>query len=176
MFKGTERRSALDIAKEIDSIGGMSNAFTSRENTCYHAKVLDNHLDQVVDLLTDIFLNSLFVPEELKREQEVVLQEIKMVEDTPDEHVHQLLPEVFWQGDLPGPAHPGQRGECGRLQPRGLAGLHPGRLQPGPDRHRGQRALEHERLVELVRSGFSSPCPPIRVRPGPRPRPEPRAT
>jgi len=96
IFKGTQRRTALSIAKEIDAIGGMSNAFTSRERTCFHAKVLDYHLGEIVDLLSDIFLNSLFSAEELKREQEVVLQEIKMVEDTPDEHVHQLLPQLIW--------------------------------------------------------------------------------
>jgi predicted Zn-dependent peptidase len=96
IFKGTERRTALQIAKEFDSIGGQCNAFTSKENTCYYAKVMDTHLDTMVDLLSDIFLNSVFDPGEVERERQVILQEIKMLEDTPDEHVHVLLAQAVW--------------------------------------------------------------------------------
>ncbi len=98
IFKGTRKRTALDIAKEMDAIGGMSNAFTSKEETCFYTRVLDNHLDQGVGILLDIFLNSLFDPEELERERQVVLQEISMVEDTPDEFTHVLLGETAFQG------------------------------------------------------------------------------
>jgi predicted Zn-dependent peptidase len=98
IFKGTRRRTALDIAKEMDAIGGMSNAFTSKEETCFYTRVLDNHLEQGVGILLDIFLNSLFDPEELERERQVVLQEISMVEDTPDEFTHVLLGETAYQG------------------------------------------------------------------------------
>jgi len=97
IFKGTRNRSALQIAKELDAIGGMSNAFTSKEQTCFHAKVLEAHLPQAVDILLDIFLNSLFDPEELERERQVVLQEICMVEDTPDEYIHVLFSEMVYQ-------------------------------------------------------------------------------
>ena len=98
IFKGTRKRTALDIAKEMDAIGGMSNAFTSKEETCFYTRVLDNHLEQGVGILLDIFLNSLFDPEELERERQVVLQEISMVEDTPDEFTHVLLGETAYQG------------------------------------------------------------------------------
>jgi predicted Zn-dependent peptidase len=98
-FKGTEHRSALDIAKELDAVGGFANAFTSKEQVCLHAKVLDSHLPLVVDILTDIFLNSVFDPLEIDRERQVILQEISMVEDTPDEYVHVLHQELFWQGN-----------------------------------------------------------------------------
>jgi len=91
IFKGTRHRTALEIAKEMDAIGGMSNAFTSKEQTCFYNRVLENHLEQGVEILLDIFLNSLFDPEELERERLVVLQEISMVEDTPDEYTHVLL-------------------------------------------------------------------------------------
>jgi predicted Zn-dependent peptidase len=97
LFKGTERRSALEIAKELDAVGGMSNAFTAKENTCFHAKVLDAHLPLVVDILGDIFLNSVFDSGEVERERQVILQEITMVEDTPDEYVHVLFHEKFWE-------------------------------------------------------------------------------
>lgn len=99
IFKGTQNRTALMIAKEMDAIGGMSNAFTSKEQTCFYTRVLENHLEQGVRILLDIFLNSLFDPEELERERQVVLQEISMVEDTPDEYTHVLLGETIFQGN-----------------------------------------------------------------------------
>uniref|UniRef100_A0A831XEL4 Insulinase family protein n=1 Tax=Geobacter metallireducens TaxID=28232 RepID=A0A831XEL4_GEOME len=98
LFKGTLRRSALDIAREIDSVGGVLNAFTSREYVCYYAKVLDKNLPQAVDLLTDIFLNSTFDPDEIEKERKVVLQEICMLEDSPDDYVHDLFHRSFWRG------------------------------------------------------------------------------
>lgn len=97
LFKGTHKRSAQDIARELDAVGGFVNAFTSKENVCFHAKVLHPHLPLVVDVLTDIFLNSVFAPVEISREQQVIVQEIRMIEDTPDEYVHILFQELFWQ-------------------------------------------------------------------------------
>jgi predicted Zn-dependent peptidase len=99
LFKGTEKRSAREIAKQLDAVGGMSNAFTSKENTCFHAKVLDTHLPLVVDILSDIFLHSVFDRVEVEREREVILEEINMVEDTPDEYVHILFNRNFWDGN-----------------------------------------------------------------------------
>ncbi len=97
LFKGTKRRSALDIAKEFDSVGGFANAFTSKEQVCFHAKVLAAHLPLLTDLLSDLFLHSVFDPIEIGREQNVILQEIRMVEDTPDEFIHVLFQEDFWK-------------------------------------------------------------------------------
>jgi predicted Zn-dependent peptidase len=99
LFKGTEKRSAQEIAKQLDAVGGMSNAFTSKENTCFHVKVLDVHLPLVVDILSDIFLHSVFDDREVEREREVILQEINMVEDTPDEYVHVVFNQTFWNGN-----------------------------------------------------------------------------
>ena len=97
LFKGTKRRSALDIAKEFDSVGGFANAFTSKEQVCFHAKVLASHLPLLTDLLSDLFLQSIFDPAEIDREQSVIIQEIRMVEDTPDEFIHVLFQEDFWK-------------------------------------------------------------------------------
>src|SRR5512138_2457430 len=91
LFKGTERRSALDISREIDSVGGVLNAFTSREFVCYYAKVLDTFLPRAVDLLADIFLNSRFDDDEIEKERKVILQEIGMLEDNPDDYIHDLF-------------------------------------------------------------------------------------
>ncbi len=97
LFKGTERRSALDIAKEIDSVGGVLNAFTGREYTCFYAKVLSKDLPLAIDLLSDVYNNPLFDSEELDKEKGVILQEIKMVEDTPDDIVHDLFAQNLWK-------------------------------------------------------------------------------
>lgn len=97
LFKGTEKRTALDISKEIESVGGILNAFTGREYTCFFAKVLNKDLATAIGLLSDIFLNSKFDPVEMDKERMVVLQEIKMVEDTPDDLIHDLFAERFWK-------------------------------------------------------------------------------
>lgn len=96
IFKGTRQRSAYQIAKEFDAIGGYTNAFTTMENTCYHAKVMNTHTDTMVDILSDIFLNSIFDPREIEKERPVILQEIRMVDESPDEYVHLLSGKNFW--------------------------------------------------------------------------------
>jgi predicted Zn-dependent peptidase len=96
IFKGTGTRSSLQIAKELDAIGGLSNAFTSKEYTCFHSKVLEKNFSILADILADIFLNSLFDPQDVDRERQVILQEINMIEDTPDEHIHVLFNRLFW--------------------------------------------------------------------------------
>ncbi len=96
LFKGTERRTAFDIAKEIDSVGGTLNAFTGREYTCFYAKVIEKNMPLAIDLLSDIFLHPLLDPKDIEKERSVILQEIKMVEDTPDDYVHDLFNRVCW--------------------------------------------------------------------------------
>jgi predicted Zn-dependent peptidase len=98
LFKGTDTRSAEDIAQAIDSIGGQLDAFTAKEYASYYIKVLDEHLPLAVDLLADIVLRPAFAAEEIEREKKVILEEIKMVEDTPDDLVHELFTQHFWQG------------------------------------------------------------------------------
>ncbi|HSW62559.1 MAG TPA: pitrilysin family protein [Dissulfurispiraceae bacterium] len=90
-FKGTKKRSAVDISMDIDSLGGDLNAFTSRENTAFYVKVLDDFADKGVELLSDIFLHSTFAEEEVEKEKGVIKEEIKLVEDTPDDYIHDLF-------------------------------------------------------------------------------------
>jgi predicted Zn-dependent peptidase len=97
LFKGTTTRSARDLAQAIDSIGGQVDAFTSKEYAGYYIKVLDDHLPFALDLLSDMLQRPAFAPEDIAREQGVVLEEIKMVEDTPDDLVHELFVQSFWQ-------------------------------------------------------------------------------
>jgi predicted Zn-dependent peptidase len=98
LFKGTDSRSAEDIAQSIDSIGGQLDAFTAKEYASYYIKVLDEHLPLAVDLLSDIVLRPAFPADEIEREKKVILEEIKMVEDTPDDLVHELFTQHFWEG------------------------------------------------------------------------------
>lgn len=109
-FKGTQSRTAAQIAEEIDAVGGVLNAFTGKEYTCYYAKVLSEHLPIAEDILADIFSQSRLDPEEIERERSVVVQEILQVEDTPDDYVHELFNLKFW------PNHPLSYPVCGRVE------------------------------------------------------------
>lgn len=102
LFKGTKNRTAKDIAATIDSIGGQINAFTSKEYTCYYAKTLDTHIDIAIDILADMFFNSLFNEKDISVEKQVILEEINMYQDTPDDLVHDILAEVMWSGETLG--------------------------------------------------------------------------
>ena len=98
LFKGTSKRNAKQIAETIDAVGGQLNAFTTKEYTCYYAKVLSQHYALGIDLLTEMLTDSLFEPVEIQKEQSVVLEEIKSFEDSPDELIHDLLAEALLNG------------------------------------------------------------------------------
>ena len=98
LFKGTTTRSAEAIAQQVDSLGGQLDAFTAKECASYYVKVLDEHLPRAVDLLSDLLLRPAFRAEDIRREAQVILEEIKMVEDTPDDLVHELFTRSFWPG------------------------------------------------------------------------------
>jgi predicted Zn-dependent peptidase len=163
LFKGTQRRSALDIAKEFDSIGGFANAFTSKEHVCVHAKVLASHLPLVVDVLSDIFLNSVFAEGEIEREQQVILQEIRMIEDTPDEYIHILFQEMFWKDNplgLPiyGSAEAVSSVDRAKVLRYLSRHFHPERIVISAAGN-----LEHDRFLELVgppMEGLNHPAEP----------------
>ena len=96
LFKGTTSRSAREIAQTIDSIGGQLDAFTAKEYASYYVKVLDEHLPVALDLLSDLVMRPALAPADVAREQSVILEEIKMVEDAPDDLVHELFAQQFW--------------------------------------------------------------------------------
>ncbi len=99
LFKGTTKRTAKDIAECIDAIGGQINAFTGKECTCYYTKTLDTHLDIAVDVLSDMLFNSSFDSDDINVEKRVVIEEIGMYEDTPEELVHDIFSEMVWDGN-----------------------------------------------------------------------------
>ena len=160
IFKGTEKRTAFQIAKEFDAIGGQTNAFTSAENTCYHAKVIDTRLETMVDILSDIFLNSVFDDKEVENERAVILQEIAMVEDSPDEYIHVLSGRNFW-GDNPlGRSVLGTRENVSGFNAHTLKGFFHKFYQPDRIVISAAGNLEHNRLVDLIGPVFES------IRPG----------
>lgn len=99
LFKGTKKRTAKEIASSIDDIGGQLNAFTSKECTCYYAKVLDNHLPIAIDVLSDMLLNSKFAEEDIAKEKSVVIEEINMYDDSPEDVAHDLLSKTVFNGN-----------------------------------------------------------------------------
>ncbi len=97
LFKGTANRSAEDIARSVDSIGGNLDAFTAKEMVCFNTKVLDEHLPIAMDVLSDLVLNPLFRDEDIEKEKGVILEEIKMDADSPDYLVHEIFSSNFWK-------------------------------------------------------------------------------
>ena len=150
LFKGTQRRNAQDIAKELDAVGGFSNAFTSKEQVCFHAKVLDAHLPLVVDVLTDIFLNSVFDPREIEREQHVILQEIRMIEDTPDDYVHVLFQDEFWRDNPLGLPIYGSAESVESINREKILHYLSATFQPERIIISAAGNLDHDRFVDLV--------------------------
>jgi len=98
LFKGTSRRTARQIAEELEAVGGVINAFTTKEYTCFYSRVLAEHLDLAIDVLSDMFFNSRLADEDIEKEKKVILEEIKMYEDSPDELVHDLFAQTIWPG------------------------------------------------------------------------------
>ncbi|HPL53926.1 MAG TPA: pitrilysin family protein [Bacillota bacterium] len=116
LFKGTKKRSAKEIANSIDKIGGQLNAFTSKECTCLYAKVLDAHFDIALDVLADMFFNSNFDHEDIEKEKGVVLEEINMYEDSPEDLVHDLFSQTVWSGNSLGMPVLGTESSLGNLK------------------------------------------------------------
>lgn len=156
LFKGTPSRTAFQIAKAFDAIGGQSNAFTSMENTCCHARVMDTHLTTMVDILSDIFLNSSFDPDEFERERPVILQEIGMVEDTPDDFVHVLLAKVFWGEDPLGQSILGTRENLLRFDAAAVKTFFQKFRQPDRIVICAAGNVDHHRFTDLVAPAFGT--------------------
>jgi len=155
LFKGTERRSSLDISREIESVGGSLNAFTGKELVCIHARVLDRYMSLALDLLSDIFLHSLLPSEEIERERKVIIQEIKMVEDTPEELVHELFAGSYWRGHPLGLSTLGTCETVGSMERNGLLSYADTLRDPESIILAAAGKLEHEQVVEHAEKLFA---------------------
>ncbi len=150
LFKGTRKRSALTIAKEIDAVGGALNAFTSKELTSYHCRVLDEHLDLAMDLLGDIYLNASFPEEEIDREKQVVCGEICQVEDSAEDLVHEILGIRFWQDDPLGQPILGTIPTIEKLDRQTVVDFKADYYVPGETLISAAGRIEHDAFVDLV--------------------------
>jgi predicted Zn-dependent peptidase len=154
LFKGTATRSAEDIAQAIDSIGGQLDAFTAKEYASYYIKVLDEHLPLAVDILSDIVLHPAFSPEDVEREKKVVVEEIKMVEDTPDDLVHEIFTQGFWENHPLGRPILGTRETVESFTPDLLRSYFRSAYTPRNLIVSAVGNLEHNKLLRLVDEKF----------------------
>ncbi|MBI5887285.1 MAG: insulinase family protein [Deltaproteobacteria bacterium] len=175
LFKGTKTRSALDISKEIESVGGILNAFTSREYTCFYVKVLNRDMGAATALLSDIFINSMFDAVEINKEKMVVLQEIKLVEDTPDDLIHDLFAERFWQGNPLGGSVLGTAATVKSFDRAGILDYYQRHYRSGPVFITVAGGIAHGRAARLLNGAFGKlkvsvdGAPPEGVQPLERP-------
>ncbi len=159
VFKGTSHRSAEEIARSVDSIGGNLDAFTSKENVCFSAKVLDEHVPLAFEVLADLVLNPLFRPEDIAREQGVILQEIKMDEDNPDYLVHEIFTQNFWRDHALGRPILGTKDTVERLEQNSVRDYYRACFSPDNLLIAAAGNLEHQRLVELAQRWFEDMKP-----------------
>jgi predicted Zn-dependent peptidase len=148
-FKGTDRRSAHDIAREIDQLGGAGNAFTTRENTCFHIKVLEGQLARAVDLVVDLAVNFVCHPEDVERERTVILEEIAAQEDNPEDLVQVLFAREFWRCAL-GRSILGEAGDISRFSREDLLAYRQATYRPASIVVAAAGSLDHQHLYDLL--------------------------
>ena len=171
VFKGTKHRSAEDIARQVDSIGGNMDAFTAKECICFNVKILDEHLPIAMDVLSDLVLNPTFDVQDISRERGVILEEIKMDEDSPDYLVHEIFTQNFWKDHPLGKPILGTKDTVKTFERDPVLGFYGQRFAPGNLIICAAGNLKHEQFVELVakhfqhmkpiKNGFHSPPPKI---------------
>jgi predicted Zn-dependent peptidase len=155
LFKGTRERSAMDISVALDTVGGEFNAFTAKEYTCFHALVLDEDLPIAVDVLGDMMTSSLVTATDVDAERDVILDEIAMHDDDPDDVVHNLLADLAW-GDSPlGRPIAGTSASIAAMAPAQVKRFYRRHYRPANMVVAAAGNLEHDAVVELVRHGFS---------------------
>ncbi len=152
VFKGTESRSAREIAMELESLGGTLDAYTSREHTSFQARVLDRHLPQAMDVLADMVLHPLLRPQDLELERQVILEEISMVEDTPDDLVFELQAAGMWGGHPYGRSILGSRAAVGGFGVEALRGLHRAAYRAPNLVVAAAGNVDHDAVVSMVES------------------------
>lgn len=155
VFKGTRNRTAEEIARSADAIGGHLDAFTAKECTSFSVKVLDEHVPRAFDVLTDLVKNPLLRPEDIAKESRVVQEEIKMVEDTPDDLVHEIFTQSYWRGHALGRPILGTRQTVRSFDRRHLVDYFHRHYAPQNIVITAAGHLKHERIVDLIAKGFS---------------------
>jgi predicted Zn-dependent peptidase len=153
-FKGTSTRSARDIAIEMDSLGGEMNAFTSQETTTFYAKVVDEHLPAAIDILADVLMNAKFDPADMEKERNVILEEIKSVEDTPDDIIHDLFAATVWPEHALGRPILGTKDTIAAMRHQDVLDYVEGNYCPQDIVIAVSGNFEHEKLIALLDKRF----------------------
>jgi predicted Zn-dependent peptidase len=159
LFKGTSKRSAEDIARSVDSIGGNLDAFTAKELVCYNTKVLDEHLSQAFDVLADLVLHPMFREEDIEKEKGVILEELKMEADSPDYLVHEIFSSNFWKDHPLGKPILGTRETVKKYDRAMVQSFYSSIYAPANMLITAAGNLAHERMVALVREHFEEVAP-----------------
>ena len=159
VFKGTSKRSAEDIARSVDSIGGNLDAFTSKELVCFNTKVLDEHLPLAFDVLADLVLNPLFREDDMAKEKGVILEELKMDEDNPDYLVHEIFSSNFWKDHPLGKPILGTRDTVKRFDRAMIEGYYREAYSPANLIITAAGNLTHKMLTDLAGEHFSGMKP-----------------
>jgi len=159
LFKGTKNRSAEEIARSVDSIGGNLDAFTAKELVCYNTKVLDEHLPIAMDVLGDLVLNPAFREDDIEKEKGVILEEIKMDADSPDYLVHEIFTSNFWKDHALGKPILGTKETVQSFNQDAIQDYYRGSYTPSNLLITAAGNLAHERLVGLARDRFESLAP-----------------
>ena len=171
VFKGTKHRTAEEIARQVDSIGGNMDAFTSKECICFNVKVLDEHVPLALEILSDLVLYPNFTDEDIARERGVILEEIKMDEDNPDYLVHEIFTQNFWKDHPLGKPILGTKETVKKFERQAVLDTYTHRFAPGNIIVAAAGHLDHDQFVDLVvkhfehlkpaQNGFHSPAPKI---------------
>ena len=156
VFKGTTTRSAQDIARQVDSIGGNMDAFTGKETICFNIKVLDEHLPIALDIVSDLVLHPIFTPKDIVREKGVILEEIKMDEDNPDYLVHEIFTQSFWKDHPLGKPILGTKETVRSFEQEKLFDFYRQRFAPNNMIISAAGNLNHAKFVELIHERFAS--------------------
>jgi predicted Zn-dependent peptidase len=159
VFKGTQHRSAEEIARQVDSIGGNMDAFTAKECISFSIKVLNEHVPIALDVLSDLVLNPVFDAQDISRERGVILEEIKMDEDNPDYLVHEIFTQNFWKDHPLGRPILGTRDTVKRFDRTPVFDFYSQRFSPGNMIITAAGYLNHDRFVELVAKHFENMKP-----------------
>jgi predicted Zn-dependent peptidase len=159
LFKGTSKRSAEDIARSVDSIGGNLDAFTAKELVCYNTKVLDEHLSQAFDVLADLVLHPMFREDDIEKEKGVILEELKMEADSPDYLVHEIFSSNFWKDHPLGKPILGTRETVKKYDRAMVQSFYSSIYAPANMLITAAGNLAHERMVALVREHFEDVAP-----------------
>jgi predicted Zn-dependent peptidase len=154
LFKGTPRRSARRIAEEMDAVGGNLNAATDKELTVYYAHVIDRHLPVAVDVLADMFLHARLDADDLRKERDVVLEEIRMYDDSPDEVINDLFARTLWRGAHLGDPTIGFAHTVGAIERETLAAWHRDRYAPATVLIAAAGSLDHDDLAARLATAF----------------------